>query len=71
MSDRCQRRKIKKFSSSSSALLQGVRQGSVLGPNLFNFYLKDLFYFLPCYECSFAKDRTPVGCGNLDIVLIK
>ena len=72
MSDRCQRSKIKKSFSSSSAMLQGVPQGSVLGSNLFDFYLKDLLYFLRCCVCSFAYDATPVGCGkNLDIVLIK
>ena len=70
MSDRWQRCKINKSFSSWSALLQGVPQGSVLGPILFNIYLNNLFYFLRCDICNFADDTTPYVCGkNLDFVL--
>ena len=45
MTDRWQRSKIYKSFSSWSALQQRVPQESVLGPVLFNIYLKGLFYF--------------------------
>ena len=70
MSDLWQRCKINKSFSSWSALLQGVPQGSVIGPILFNIYLNDLLYFLRCHVCNFTDDTTLYVCGkNLDFVL--
>ena len=59
LSNRSQITKINISLSSSTELLQGVPQGSVLGPLLFNICLNDLFFFLDCNVCNFANDTTP------------
>ena len=67
LSDRWQHVKIDSSFSSWTKLTQGVPQGSVFGPLLFNIYLNDLFFALKDIEvCNFADDTTPFVC-DLDL----
>ena len=61
--DRWERVKINTNFSSWTQLLQGVPQGSVLGPILFNIYISDTFFALKgVHICNFTDDTTPYVC---------
>ena len=66
LTNRSQRVIVNSNYSSWSEILNGVPQGSILGPILFNIYLSDLFLFTKNSEIvNYADDNSPFAC-NLD-----
>ena len=68
-----QRVKINSRFSSYVDIFQGIPQGSILGPLLFNLFLCDLFLFVEEVDImSYSDDNTPYVCSeNVDVTLEK
>ena len=70
LTGRKQRVKLNSSFSLYLDIFQGVPQGSILGPLLFNIFLCDLFLFVEEVDImSYADDNTPYVCSeNINII---
>ena len=72
LSNRKQRVRIKTSYSEWTDIKYGVPQGSILGPLLFNVYLRDLFMFTEGYDMvNYADDNTAYVCeGHMNKIIL-
>ena len=59
LNGRMQRVRVNGSYSSSSLIEHGVPQGSILGPELYNYYSNDLFLFVMLHIANYADDNSP------------
>ena len=60
LTNRYQRVNVNSNYSSWTEIITGVPQGSILGPLIFNIYLRDLFIYFECSNiANYADDNTP------------
>ena len=65
LSNRTQRVKLDSTLSSWLKILQGVPQGSILGPLFFNIFLNEILWFIEKTDiCNFADDNTIYSCAK-------
>ena len=72
LSNRQQKIIINNAFSGYSEIIYGVPQGSILGPFLFNIYIRDIFFFdiIECDIVSYALDNAPYNFDfSLDNVI--
>ena len=71
ITNRFQRTKVNTSFSSSSKLLLGVPQGSIMGPLLCNININDLFYLTEMTDlCKYAEDTVFHACTWILKVLL-
>ena len=71
LSLRKHRAKVGSSYSKLSEICRGISQGLILGPLLFNIFIKNIFFFVEKSEiCNFANGNTVYSCGK-DLAKIK